>query len=193
MADQQTTVEIPISGMTCASCVARNEKALRRLDGVSAANVNFATEKAQVTFDPAQIDIGRLTATIEQAGYDVPTATATLAIGGMTCASCVARNEKALRRVPGVIKATVNLATEKATIEYLPGVAGRDELVAAVRRAGYEVAVPARRTAAGRGRGEDGAGTGDVAGAADAAGEGVDPDALARRAAYLRLRRKVVV
>ena len=63
MADQ-TTVEIPIGGMTCASCVARNEKALRRLDGVTAANVNFATEKAQVTFDPARIDIGRLTATI---------------------------------------------------------------------------------------------------------------------------------
>ena len=166
MADHTTTVEIPISGMTCASCVARNEKALRRLDGVSAANVNFATEKAQVTFDPAQIDIGRLTATIEQAGYDVPTATETLAISGMTCASCVARNEKALRRVPGVLKATVNLATEKATVEYLPGVAGRDELVAAVRRAGYEVAVPARRTAAGA----HGAGAGAV-GAADVAGE----------------------
>ena len=199
MADHTTTVEIPISGMTCASCVARNEKALRRLDGVSAANVNFATEKAQVTFDPAQIDIGRLTATIEQTGYDVPTATATLAIGGMTCASCVARNEKALRRVPGVIKATVNLATEKATVEYLPGVAGRDELVAAVRRAGYEVAEPAHRAAAGRGGGKAGAAaeatgeTDEDLAAEGAAGEGVDPDALARRAAYLRLRRKVVV
>ena len=72
MADKQTTVEIPIGGMTCASCVARNEKALRRLAGVSTANVNFATEKATVTFDPAQLDVGRLTATIEQAGYEVP-------------------------------------------------------------------------------------------------------------------------
>ncbi len=179
MADEQTTVEIPISGMTCASCVARNEKALQRLAGVSKANVNFATEKATVTFDPAQVDVGRLTATIEQAGYDVPLVTETLVIGGMTCASCVARNEKALRRVPGVVKADVNLATEKATVEYLPGVASRDDLVAAVRRAGYEVAAPARRTA-------DGA-TGEIA------DEIEDPDALARRTAYLRLRRKVVV
>ncbi len=191
MADESTTVEIPISGMTCASCVARNEKALRRLDGVSAANVNFATEKAQVTFDPARIDVGRLAATIEQAGYEVPTAKETLAVGGMTCASCVGRVEKALRRVPGVLTATVNLATEKATIEYLPGTTGRDDLAAAVRRAGYEVAGPARRTAAG-GASVDGAAT-ESAAADGAAGEGVDPDALARRAAYLRLRRKVVV
>ena len=183
--DDQTTVEIAIGGMTCASCVARNEKALRRLAGVSAASVNFATEKATVTFDPAQVDVGRLAATIEQAGYEVPAATATLLIGGMTCASCVARNEKALRRVPGVVRADVNLATEKATVEYIPGVASRDDLAAAVRRAGYEVAEPARRTAGG-------------ATDADAASEGVpgeldDADALARRAAYLRLRRKVAV
>jgi Cu+-exporting ATPase len=185
VADDQTTVEIPIGGMTCASCVARNEKALRRLAGVSVASVNFATEKATVTFDPAQVDVGRLAATIEQAGYEVPAATATLLIGGMTCASCVARNEKALRRVPGVVRADVNLATEKATVQYIPGVASRDDLAAAVRRAGYEVAEPARRPA------------GDTA-AESAAGEGVageldDPDALTRRAAYLRLRRKVAV
>ena len=185
MADKQTTVEIPIAGMTCASCVARNEKALRRLAGVSEANVNFATEKATVTFDPGQVEVGRLTATIEQAGYEVPSATETLQIEGMTCASCVGRNEKALRNVPGVLRADVNLATEKATVEYLAGQTSRDELVAAVRRAGYTVAEPARRTAAGALPG----------GASDegAAGEGADPGALARRAAYLRLRRKVVV
>ncbi len=189
MADQATTVEIPISGMTCASCVARNEKALRRLDGVSAANVNFATEKAQVTFDPARIDVGRLAATIEQAGYEVPTATKTLAVGGMTCASCVGRVEKALRRAPGVLKATVNLATEKATVEYLPGTTGRDDLAAAVRRAGYEVVAPAR----GPGAGTRGAGAaGSMAAGANPAGDAVDPETVARRAAYLRLRRKVV-
>ena len=106
-------------------------------------------------------------------------------IEGMTCASCVGRNEKALRNVPGVLRADVNLATEKATVEYLPGQASRDDLVAAVRRAGYAVAEPARRTVAGALPG----------GASDegAAGEGADPGALARRAAYLRLRRKVAV
>jgi Cu+-exporting ATPase len=176
MAEKLTTVEIPIGGMTCASCVARNERALRRLTGVSSASVNLATERATVTYDPAQLDVDRLTTTIEQAGYEVPTATETLAISGMTCASCVARNEKALARVPGVLHAQVNLATEKATIEYLPGAAGRDDFVAAVRRAGYEVAEPARRTAP-----------------ATDTGDEADPEGLARRAAYLRLRRKVAV
>jgi P-type Cu+ transporter len=201
MADRTTTVEIPISGMTCASCVARNEKALRRLDGVSAANVNFATEKAQVTFDPARIDVGRLTATIEQAGYDVPTVTETLAVGGMTCASCVGRVEKALRRTPGVLEATVNLATERATVEFLPGTTGRDELAAAVRRAGYEVVAPARGPGAAA-SGTAGSTPGPTAGARPAgassagttpAGDDVDPEVVARRAAYLRLRRKVVI
>jgi len=176
MTEKLTTVEIPIGGMTCASCVARNERALRRLAGVSAASVNFATERATVTYDPAQLDVGRLAATIEQSGYEVPTATETLAISGMTCASCVARNEKALAKVPGVLRAQVNLATEKATVEYLPGTVGRGELVAAVRRAGYDVAEPTRRAAP----------------FADASDE-ADPEALARRAAYVRLRRKVVV
>jgi Cu+-exporting ATPase len=105
--------------------------------------------------------------------------TVEILIGGMTCASCVARNEKALRRVPGVVTASVNFATEKATVEYLPGIASRDDLVEAVRRAGYEVAEPARPTVG--------------AGVEEAAGLAQDPDALARRAAYVRLRRKVVV
>jgi Cu+-exporting ATPase len=106
-------------------------------------------------------------------------ATVEIAITGMTCASCVARNEKALRRVPGVVRAQVNLATGMATVEHQPGVAGRDELVAAVRQAGYEVAAPARRTA----------GAGATTGIADEA----DADLLARRAAERRLLVKVVV
>ena len=106
-------------------------------------------------------------------------ATVEIAITGMTCASCVARNEKALRRVPGVVRAQVNLATGMATVEHQPGVAGRDELVAAVRQAGYEVAAPARRTA----------GAGATTGIADEA----DAELLARRAAERRLLVKVVV
>ena len=175
----RATVEIPISGMTCASCVARNERALKRAAGVSTASVNFATEKATVTYDPAQTDVTRLAETIRRSGYDVPVARETLAIEGMTCASCVARNEKALRRVPGVLRAQVNLATGKATVEHLPGTAARDDLVAAVRRAGYEVAAPARRTT----------GAGATTGIADEA----DAELLARRAGERRLLRKVVV
>ncbi|HMK92810.1 MAG TPA: heavy metal-associated domain-containing protein, partial [Thermoleophilia bacterium] len=82
MAEGQTTVEIPITGMTCATCVARNEKALRKTPGVTEASVNYATERATVTFDPSQIDLSGLTATIEKTGYGVPTATETFAIRG---------------------------------------------------------------------------------------------------------------
>ena len=181
VAHGQTTVEIPITGMTCASCVARNEKALRRAPGVSEANVNYATERATVTFDPEQIDLSGLTATIEKAGYGVPTATDTFTIRGMTCATCVARNEKALGKVPGVLRAEVNYATEKATVEYLPGQATHEDLVEAVRRAGYDVVEPTSGTAA---PGADGA---------VEATDQLDPEAAARRADYLRLRRKVAV
>jgi Cu+-exporting ATPase len=109
MSQHETSVELPITGMTCASCVARNERALRKLDGVSAANVNFATEKATVTFDPDLISAEELVHSVEAAGYGVVTAHETLPILGMTCASCVARVERALRKPPGVLHADVNL------------------------------------------------------------------------------------
>jgi P-type Cu+ transporter len=178
MPDDRTTLELPITGMTCASCVARNERALRKLDGVDEANVNFATEKATVTFDPAVLDARDVVAAVEQAGYGVVTQTETLPILEMTCASCVARVERALRQVPGVLSADVNLATEKATIAYLPGRADHGALVAAVRAAGYDVADAA--TADGAAKGTD---------AAEAA---LDAERAARAAAYGALRRKVI-
>ena len=115
-----TTVELNVGGMTCASCAARIEKKLNRMGGVTA-SVNFATEKARVTFDPEVASLTDLRAAIENGGYGVDATTATIRIGSMTCASCVARNEKALSKVPGVLSVAVNLATEKATVEYLPG------------------------------------------------------------------------
>ena len=129
--------------MTCASCVARNEKALRKLEGVDEADVNFATEKAHVVFDPAVLSPHDLVATVEKAGYGVVTAEETLPVLGMTCASCVSRVERALKRTPGVLEAQVNLATEKATVAYVPGQASHDGLVAAIRGAGYDVAIEA--------------------------------------------------
>jgi len=139
MSDQTTTLELPIEGMTCASCVARNERALRRVDGVATAEVNFATEKATVTFDPDVVSAEDLVHTVEAAGYGVVTAQAVLPILGMTCASCVSRVERALRKPAGVLEADVNLATEKATVTYIPGQATHADLVAAVRAAGYDV------------------------------------------------------
>jgi Cu+-exporting ATPase len=124
-----------IDGMTCASCVARVESALRRVPGVGEASVNLATESATVQVEAAT-PAASVVAAVRAAGYDVPRQRVELQIGGMTCASCVARVERALARVAGVISASVNLATERATVETT---AGTDAavLVQAIERAGY--------------------------------------------------------
>ena len=133
-----TTVRLPVAGMTCASCVARIERALRQAPGVASADVGLGTERATVTYDPAATDPAALAAAVARAGYAVPEATIDLAISGMTCASCVGRVEKALKRVPGVAGVSVNLATEQARVRGFgtPG-ALLPALTDAVRRAGY--------------------------------------------------------
>ena len=127
---------LPIGGMTCASCVARVEKALARVPGVRAASVNLATESASVQGD-ATVDAATLIGAVERAGYSVAREVQDLSIEGMTCASCVGRVEKALGRVPGVLAAEVNLATERARVTRLAGSAPMAELLSAVQRAGY--------------------------------------------------------
>ncbi len=128
-------LDIPIEGMTCASCVARVEKALQAVPGVSRASVNLATERAAVEFTDG-VDFRAVVRAVDTAGYAVRENTTELAIEGMTCASCVGRVEKALARVPGVLGAVVNLATEKAQVRHLAGVSA-GQLEAAVRAAGY--------------------------------------------------------
>lgn len=128
--------DLLIKGMTCASCTGRVEKALSGVPGVSGVSVNLATEKAHVVADKG-IHVNDLIAAVEKAGYALATAEVTLAIGGMTCASCVGRVEKALKAVPGVTAVSVNLATEKAHINTLTGIA-TSILIAAVQKAGYE-------------------------------------------------------
>ncbi len=122
--------------MTCASCVFHVENALKSVSGVNAVAVNLATEKAVVDFGDEEIALEQLSQAVSQAGYKVPTATVTLNVGGMTCASCVAHVESALAKVPGVAQAQVNLATEKATVTYVAGVAGPDDFKQAVENAG---------------------------------------------------------
>jgi Au+-exporting ATPase len=131
-----TTVSIPVDGMTCASCVGRVEKALARVDGVISANVNLATDRADVTLE-RPVDATVLARAIEAAGYSVPSRDVELAIDGMTCASCVARVEAALMAVPGVTAASVNLASERASVRATGGIADA-MLVKAVATAGYE-------------------------------------------------------
>lgn len=130
-------VSLPIEGMTCASCVARVERALNDLPTVDA-TVNLATERADVHFDAAQVSSADLGEAVRAAGYEVPQETRELAITGMTCATCALRVEKALRTVPGVSSATVNLATERATVEGIGGTLQPAALIAAVQRAGYD-------------------------------------------------------
>jgi Cu+-exporting ATPase len=129
-----------VEGMTCASCVARVEKALRRVPGVVEANVNLATESATVAAG-AGTPREALIKAVEDAGYGVPREEVALGIEGMTCASCVGRVEKALCAVPGVLNASVNLATERARVETAGGVSV-DALLGAVEKAGYR-GVPA--------------------------------------------------
>lgn len=128
-----------VGGMTCASCVARVEKALKAVAGVTSASINLATEKATVHGAPG-VNVETVYAAVEKAGYDVPRQTVSLAISGMTCSSCVARVERALMKVPGVTHASVNLATEKAQVTAI-GVP-IDQLIAAVEKAGYDASVP---------------------------------------------------
>ena len=134
-------VAVPVTGMTCAACVRRVEKALSRVDGVSGASVNLATETATVEHG-AGVGVGDLVSAVEGAGYGAGLEKTTLGISGMTCAACAGRVEKTLRKVPGVLRADVNLATEKATVEYLPGEASSRELGRAVEGAGYGVEEP---------------------------------------------------
>ena len=132
--------DLPITGITCANCATTIERALRKLDGVAEVSVNLATEQASVVFDPTQMHEATLIDRVRQVGYDVPLARVDLAITGMTCANCAATIERTLRKkVPGVVSATVNLATEKATVETVPGQVTRADLVAAIERAGYGV------------------------------------------------------
>ena len=132
-------VSLPLEGMSCASCALNIEKGLGKVPGVSLANVNFAAEKATVEFDPSQVDADRLVQTVKDLGYDVKTEKVTLDIGEMTCASCVMHVEKALSKVDGVLSATVNLATEKATVTFVPESVHLGDLRHAVEDAGYTV------------------------------------------------------
>ena len=138
------TVTLPIGGMSCASCAARIEKGLRNLSGIKEANVNLATEKAVVTYDPQVLNEEGLIRTIEDLGYKVPlpenkSEKMVISVGGMTCAACVRKVEKALAALDGVSEASVNLATEKATVLYQPGLLEKADFRKVIEDLGYEV------------------------------------------------------
>ena len=133
---------LAVEGMTCAACAGRVERALQAVPGVQAATVNLATERATVQFDAEETSPLALAAAVQDAGYGVRTESVDLAVTGMTCAACVGRVERALQATPGVVEATVNLATERARVRYAPGATDPARLAAAVRQTGYDVVEP---------------------------------------------------
>ena len=140
MDESARQLTLPVKGMSCASCAKSVEGALAGVDGVAESRVNFATERAQVGLQEGrQVPVEKLAQAVADSGYEVRTAETSLTVQGMTCASCVSRVEEALAAVGGVLEATVNLATDRATVRYVPGATELRDLAQVVRDAGYEV------------------------------------------------------
>ncbi|TDQ00070.1 Cu+-exporting ATPase [Halanaerobium saccharolyticum] len=139
MANKKITLKI--TDMSCASCAQAVEKALNKAEGVTEAQVNFAAEKAYVTYDPAQSSREQLIEVVKNSGYGVKEekAKTSFKIGGMTCASCSAAVEKALNKSEGIYEANVNIATEKGSVEYNPEVLSKNDFREIVKNSGYEL------------------------------------------------------
>ncbi len=136
---QLERIDLPITGMSCASCAAKIEKGLANVEGVSKSSVNFAAEKATVFFNPAQTNLTYLIEKVKDLGYGAKVEKVTLPIQGMTCASCVNKVEKALSSLKGVTHVSVNFATERASVEYIPEEVTIRDFKKAVQDAGYQV------------------------------------------------------
>jgi len=132
-------IDLPVRGMSCAGCAANIQKNLGALEGVNKANVNFATSMATVIFDPDVVKPVEFASRIREIGYDVGTVTAEIPIEGIVCASCVRKIETALLEIRGVVKASVNLATGRARVEYLPAETHISELKRTIESTGYKV------------------------------------------------------
>ena len=137
--ERDNLITLPVQGMTCAACVSHVEKAIGGVDGVAGVSVNLAVETAAVELADKGVSVEDIRRAVSDAGYSIPASKTTLTIGGMTCAACVSHVEGALQTVPGVIDASVNLATERATVEHLPGTAGTAAFRDAVSAAGYQL------------------------------------------------------
>jgi Cu+-exporting ATPase len=137
------TLTVPVLGMTCANCVASVERNAKKVNTVADAAVNFASERLSINYDPAVSTakevLTDVIARVGRAGYSVPTDTVELPLLGMTCANCANTIQRRLNKVEGVLNAEVNYANERATVEFVPGVTSYSDLVAAVRKAGYDV------------------------------------------------------
>jgi Cu+-exporting ATPase len=141
MTEQKYT--LPITGMTCANCAANIERAVKKLDGVGDASVNFAAENVAVSFDPYLLRLQEVVGKITKSGYGVTTAKVEMPVTGMTCANCAANIERTLnKRLTGVLNAAVNFASERVVVEYIPGIVDVEDIVRAIEKAGYSAIPP---------------------------------------------------
>jgi len=136
--NENRQITLPVTGMTCANCVATVERNLKRLDGVQSAAVNLSSERATVEFDPQRLGLSDLIARVERAGYGVAAGEAELVIRRLADDNDARRLEAALGKVEGVLSAQVSFASEKAHIRYVPTIVSQAELRQAVGRAGFE-------------------------------------------------------
>ena len=136
---KRKSASFPVTGMTCATCAGTIADSLNELEGVLQADVNMATERASVTFDPDKVDLAKMRKAVEDAGYGVVLNELTVSIGGMSCASCVNTVEEAVGELDGVLSVSVNLVTEKLTVRYDPQRVRVAQIKKAVVDAGYEV------------------------------------------------------
>jgi P-type Cu+ transporter len=132
-------ITLPITGMTCANCSATIERNLKKMPGVADVAVNYATEKATVAYDPTQTGEDAMRSLIGNLGYGVATAKLELPISGMTCANCAATIERNLKKMPGVVQASVNYATERATVDFIPTLVNYNDLKHKIVDVGYGV------------------------------------------------------
>jgi P-type Cu+ transporter len=141
MSEKVQESQFQITGMTCAACAIRIEKGLKKMEGVEEANVNLALEKATIKYDAATMNPAAIQKKIQDLGYDVITNKIELDITGMTCAACSTRIEKGLNKMDGVLMANVNLALEKATVEYNPSLLSPKDMIQKVDKLGYGASV----------------------------------------------------
>ena len=130
---------LPITGMACSSCAAHFENVINEIPGVEILKVNLVTETAELIFSNGNVETGLLVEAVKHAGFDIPTESITLGVGGMTCVSCAAHVEGALSEVPGVVSANVNLVTDSVSVKYIPEWIDLTNLTNAVVEIGYSV------------------------------------------------------
>ncbi|MCP4113604.1 MAG: copper-translocating P-type ATPase [Desulfobacteraceae bacterium] len=136
-------ITIPVSGMTCVNCAMNIERSVKKLEGVTQASVNFASEQASVTFDSQVLKVSDIIEKIQKAGFNPAYAKAEFPVVGMTCANCAMNIERTLnKKVQGVVSASVNFASERVSVEYLPNAVSLEDMAGAIKKAGFEAILP---------------------------------------------------